>query len=176
MSKPASGLSLTPCLRRAVDEMSIDWQARTVTLLHDLPREERMGVTLFRDKAVQRLSPATADERKAVLGQLLSLLPMQSAPEGAMRVRWELYHKALSDIPADLLELASERLIRTETWFPKPVQIRKAIQKEFEQRIKDKTRLDALTRFEITKHERVREIDQKRRKAVIEAALKGVSA
>ena len=156
--------------------MSIDWTARTVTLLHDLPREERMGLTLFRDRAAQRLEPATADQRKAVLGQLLALLPMQSAPEGAMRVRWELYHKALSDIPADLLELACERLIRTETFFPKPVQIRQSVAKEMERRIREKTRLDALTRFQIVKHEPVRQIDQERRRAVIQAALKGISA
>ena len=163
-------------MRRAIDDMTIDWRARTVTLAHDLPREERMGITLFRDKAIQRLEPATNEQRKEMLGQLLALLPMQTAPEGAMRVRWELYHKALSDIPADLLGLACERLIRTETWFPKPVQFRSVVAREFEQRIRDKTRLDALTLFEITKRETVKEGDPEKRRAVIEAAMKGLRA
>lgn len=157
-----------------MDEASIDWTARTVTLLHDLPREERMGISLFRDKAVRMLEPATADERKAVLGQMLAMFPMGDTPDGVRRARWELYHKALSDIPADLLSLACERLIRTETFFPKPAQIRNAIQKEFGQRIRDKTRLDALSRFGVTKHEPVREVDQARRRAVVEAAMKGL--
>ena len=164
-------------LRRAVDEASIDWLNHKVWLVHDLPREERMGITAFINAAERRLVPASSDQRKAIIGQMATVFPARDDSQGVWKVRFDAYHKALADMPADLLQLACDRLIQRAKWFPKPVEIRQAVERELAKRIMDLTRLRAMHEFEVAKFEQPREPSQEereRKRRVIEAAMKGM--
>lgn len=169
--------SLAPCLKRAVEEASIDFEARIVWLDTPMQGDDWRGLEEAITATEAALQPATQDQRLAILGELLTAFPMPDLGDGKLdQVRWGVYHKALGDLPAGVLREACEALMRTTTFFPKPVEIRDAAKVPLARIIKQKTRLSALKSMKIC----VRAHEEKeatpearaRREAVVAAAVR----
>jgi hypothetical protein len=69
-------------------------------------------------RTVQR--PATSDERKAILGRLALMFPVQQMSEGQWRAFVKLYDDAIGTFSISLLEEFVSHWLSEQTRFPKP--------------------------------------------------------
>ena len=100
-----------------------------------VPGELYDAVPAMREEGLKTIAPATAEQMAIFLGMLeetANALRWPGLAPGAAR----LYVNALADVPADLLALALDRLVRDWTWprLPTPADIRKTIADELSNR------------------------------------------
>jgi len=152
----ASTRILPPLLARAVREADIDWTARVVLVDTPMTPEAYRGLEGTITEVEAALQPASLEQRMVHLASLLTVFPMQDLGEGGNDRRWDVYHKALGDMPADILEFGCEQVAKASTFFPKPVEIRQAAMPRWERRITVLTNLKALRDMKV----QVRETSQ----------------
>jgi hypothetical protein len=73
-------------------------------------------------------APSPSPERERVMRMILSLAEMYG--EGLSDDRTDGYVEALLDVPVELLRLGFQRHIRLSKWFPKPAELRSAVDRE----------------------------------------------
>lgn len=159
--------------------VAIDHVARTVTLPASLPDDALTGVTLGVEAAAKALEPATTKQRRACLVAMVAVYPPRDDDEAASKVRFDIYHEALRDIPADILWLACMECMKTIKFFPMPAEIRNAAEALLRMRRIDLARMKALRDYRRIREESVEaltEEEQARRAAASDALRRTLDA
>lgn len=88
-----------------------------------------MGLTAALEAQERTMEPATTRQRRACLLALVTVYPPRAGDEETNTARFNLYHDALREYPADVLWDACVECVKTLKFFPAPAEIRAEAEK-----------------------------------------------
>ena len=144
---------MSESLRRVIRTSQFDNVHRTVTLPRGLRSEDVMGVSAALTVQERGIKPSTTEERKLCFLKLAAVYPPRDGEEAEERTRFNVYHDALRDIPADLLWEACMDCVKTIRFFPQPSEIRGFALPKLQARLEAVGRLRALRDYRVVETE-----------------------
>jgi len=127
-------------MKLAVDAVEVDYARREYICPTAVPSKLQIEDAI---RAIEfDLVPASKEARTRELIRLDSMWPTKNRDE--LKLKFAEYHKALKDIPADILAAAVTSWFRIGKWMPRPAELLEICERERGERLSAISRLKAL--------------------------------